>query len=152
MSVEINVDVWQSSVGFVQPLRAAAECALQELGVQEGSLTIKLVGEDEIRELHQAYAGQDEPTDVLSFRAGEPEPDSGQTYLGDVVVSPDIAIHSAASGGHALRDELRLLTVHGVLHLMGYDHDQPDRKREMWELQKRILDRLGAGAAADQLR
>lgn len=151
MSVDINVDVWQSSVGFVQPLRAAAECALQELGVQQGSLTIKLVGADEIRELNQSYAGVDEPTDVLSFTAGEIEPESGQSYLGDVVVSPDIAIHSAARGGHALRDELTLLTVHGVLHLLGYDHDQPERKREMWEVQQRILDRLGAKVAADQL-
>jgi probable rRNA maturation factor len=84
------------------------------------------------------------PTDVMSFpmdelrpgRDGE-EPDEG--VLGDIVLCPSVAAKQAAEAGHATDEELLLLTTHGILHLLGYDHAEPDEEREMFELQRQLL-------------
>lgn len=148
MAVSVHVDPGGHGAGFVQPLRAAAEAVLQELEVTEAALAIKLTDEAGIRALNRSFAGIDEPTDVLSFASGEVEPDSGISYLGDVVVCPVVAMEAAARSRHSLLDELTLLTVHGVLHLLGHDHDRPERKRAMWRAQSRILERLGSPVRA----
>ncbi len=146
MALTVEVEIWQGIVGFVQPIKAAAEATLQAHQMDRAALTVKLTDENEIRQLNKRFAGIDEPTDVLSFASGDDLPDSGDSYLGDVAISPTIAMQAAARGGHGLREELAVLTVHGVLHLLGYNHDQPARKREMWDMQARILERLGIAA------
>jgi probable rRNA maturation factor len=82
-----------------------------------GSVTVALVPDDRVRRLNRQYRGRNQPTDVLSFPADEP----GQ--LGDIVIAAGVARRQAASAGHSLGTELRVLALHGLLHLLGYDHE-----------------------------
>ncbi len=114
------------------------------------SLTILLTDDEQMRLLNRDYAGLDEPTDVLSFAMSEggngaradlllEEMDG---YLGDIAISVMKAERQAEKGGHSLTAELQLLTVHGVLHLLGYDHYDPAEKAAMWAAQKAALKSL----------
>jgi probable rRNA maturation factor len=107
-------------------------------------MCLRLVDEDTIAALNAQWMGADGPTDVLAFpmdellpgRVGE-EPEEG--YLGDIALSPLVAARQAGDAGHPVIDELRLLTVHGILHLLGYDHAEPGEHREMFGVQARLL-------------
>lgn len=125
-------------------LEQAARLVLQ-LDFQEEipSLTIKITGDQEILELNTTYRGIQKATDVLSFEADYIDPDLGSRYLGDVVISYPQAAEQAERGGHPVEAELQLLTVHGLLHLMGYDHGAKKEKELMWSKQKQALDQLG---------
>jgi probable rRNA maturation factor len=84
------------------------------------------------------------PTDVLSFpmdelRPGNDAEDSVPGLLGDVVLCPQVAVRQAQAAGHSTQEELLLLTVHGILHLLGYDHAEPDQEKEMFDLQRKLL-------------
>jgi probable rRNA maturation factor len=109
----------------------------------ESSLTILLSGDEQLQQLNRQFLGIDAPTDVLSFPAGETDPESGETYLGDVIISGDRAQAQATAGGHTLADELQLLIIHGVLHLLGHDHAAAEGKASMWAAQSAILAQLG---------
>ena len=109
---------------------------------REAVLTILISDDEQLRELNANYRGEDKPTDVLSFEDGSHWPD-GRLYLGDIAISLDTAEHQANSGGHAINDELALLTVHGVLHLLGHDHLETDEKERMWQAQGEILGSFG---------
>jgi probable rRNA maturation factor len=128
-------------------LQRAALAALQA-GAAPPNAAMSLVIEDDARlhELNREFLGHDAPTDVLSFPAGEDDPDSGERYLGDVLVSYPRAAAQAAAGGHSVQDELTLLAVHGALHLLGYDHAGVNEKAAMWAVQARILAALGCAA------
>lgn len=143
MSVQVEVQGGPYGPGFNQSIIAAAEAALQDQKVDSGTLAIVLTDEPGICDYNLQYAGVDQPTDVLSFPAGVIDPDTGTEHLGDIIVCPPIALTGAAMGRHALLNELCLLTVHGVLHLLHYDHDSEENKARMWEAQERILARLG---------
>ncbi|MFV1858124.1 MAG: rRNA maturation RNase YbeY [Anaerolineales bacterium] len=143
MSLQILVQGGLYGSGFDQTISAAAEAALQDQEISSGTLTIVLTDEPGICEYNRRFAGIDQPTDVLSFPAGEIDPETGSEYIGDVIVCPPIALTGAAMGRHALLSELCLLTVHGVLHLLHYDHDNEENRARMWEAQARILRRLG---------
>ncbi len=98
-----------------------------------------ITGDGRLHELNREYLGIDQPTDVLAFPSGEIDPDSGRPYLGDVIISCPQAERQAAEAGQDLQTEIRLLVVHGVLHLLGFDHaDSQDRER-MWATQGAIL-------------
>ena len=86
--------------------------------------------------------GLDEPTDVLSFSAREKDPDTGQLYLGDIIISYPRAEAQAAAGKHLVLAEVQLLTMHGLLHLLGYDHVEEEQKQAMWAIQSSILNQL----------
>jgi probable rRNA maturation factor len=118
-------------------LREAAESALSYVGAEEGAgLTIIITDDEVIRNLNARYRDIDAPTDVLSFEADLPgEP----VYLGDILIAYPYTAAQAAEGGHAVIDELRLMVVHGALHLLGYDHAEPADKDEMWAIQRRLL-------------
>lgn len=115
----------------------------------EVALSILLTDDEQLRQLNRDYAGLDEPTDVLSFgmemEAMMPEELAG--YLGDIAISLEKAGRQAEKGGHSLTAELQLLTVHGVLHLLGYDHYDPEEKAAMWSAQQAVLDSLGVNVA-----
>jgi probable rRNA maturation factor len=96
-----------------------------------------------LQELNRNYLGIDAPTDVLSFPASETDPETGARYLGDILISIPRAEEQAQSGGHPLEAELQLLVVHGVLHLLGYDHAETGEKAKMWKAQSEILEALG---------
>ncbi|MDX6583477.1 MAG: putative rRNA maturation factor [Solirubrobacterales bacterium] len=110
-------------------LRAAVAATLDAVGVADGHLSVELVGEDRIRELNRDHRQLDEPTDVLSFPIDGAGPAAGPRELGDVVICPE---HTTG---------MTEATVHGVLHLCGYDHEADDG--EMLALQARILSSLG---------
>jgi len=99
----------------------------------------------------QPFLGIDAPTDVLSFSDGDLDPETGAPYLGDILISVERAQAQARSAGHTLQEELTLLVVHGVLHLLGHDHAEPEQKARMWSLQAEILTDLGSGRAAPDL-
>jgi probable rRNA maturation factor len=125
---------------------AAARFALDRMGVSTlAELSVLLVELDVMSDLHERWMNLPGPTDVMAFPmdeldSGRPDAsDSGPALLGDVVLCPSFARDQARKAGHSLLDELHLLTVHGVLHLLGYDHTEAAEEREMFTLQKRIL-------------
>ena len=87
----------------------------------ESEVSLAFVGERAIRTLNRRFMKKDKPTDVLSFPLGEKGPD-GRYYLGDIVIAVPVAARQAREKGHGLDRELRLLAIHGFLHLLGYDH------------------------------
>jgi probable rRNA maturation factor len=98
--------------------------------------------------MNRSYAGTDSSTDVLSFADGEADPDSGRVYFGDVVICVPMAAAQARRADHPLVDELSLLTIHGVLHLLGHDHSQRVERQRMWAAQAEILSQLGLSGVA----
>jgi probable rRNA maturation factor len=125
-------------------LREAAQKALQIDPLEElPSLSIKITGDQEIRRLNAAYRGFDEVTDVLSFEADYYDPDLESRYLGDVVISYPQAAGQAEKRGHPVLSELQLLVIHGILHLLGYDHGSVEERSTMWTIQEQALKALG---------
>jgi probable rRNA maturation factor len=110
----------------------------------EAELCVKLVDEDTMAEFNKRYMGKDGPTDVLSFPMDELRPardgdDEEEGILGDMLLCPQYAAAQAPSFSRSADDEMRLLTIHGILHLLGYDHAEPDEELEMFALQARLL-------------
>jgi probable rRNA maturation factor len=120
-------------------LRRAVASALSACGLNDHSLTIVLTDSDRLRQLNRRFAGEDHPTDVLSFPDGSRDPDTGEVYLGDVLIAVSVAGQQARQAGHQLADELTLLAVHGTLHLAGYNHANPEERAMMWRMQDAIL-------------
>ena len=129
-------------------LSAVARHALDQLGVSPlAELSVIVVDVAAMSALHERWMGESGPTDVLAFPMDEldtarspDEHEPGPALLGDVVLCPEYARRGARAAGHSLAAELELLTVHGVLHLLGYDHAEPDQEREMFGLQASLLD------------
>jgi probable rRNA maturation factor len=125
-------------------LERAARLALDHQSAHaQADLTIVLADDEKLRDLNHTYLGIDTPTDVLSFPASESDPDTGLPYLGDIIISTPRAAQQAQAAGHSIQAELQLLVVHGVLHLLGYDHAGTKEKAGMWKAQAEILERLG---------
>ncbi len=106
------------------------------------SLTIVITSNEKVLSLNQQYRGIHAPTDVLSFPAGYTDPESEQYYLGDIIIAYPTAAQQAEKAGHPVAAELALLVIHGVLHLFGHDHAEPDEKAEMWAAQTALLNQL----------
>jgi probable rRNA maturation factor len=135
-------------------LAALARHVLDEMRVHPlAELSVLLVDEATMADLHDRWLGEPGPTDVLAFPMDElqtPPPggsqaehnsdeEAGQALLGDVVLCPQVAIEQARQGNHSVQDELDLLCTHGILHLLGYDHAEPDEHATMFGLQDRLL-------------
>jgi probable rRNA maturation factor len=130
-------------------LASVARHVLAAMSVNPSAeLSIMVVTTEVMTELHERWMDEPGPTDVMSFPMDElveesrrhDAPEMGPALLGDIVLCPEFARRQARTAGHALADELHLLTVHGVLHLLGYDHAEPDQEREMFGLQASLLD------------
>ncbi|MBD8013035.1 MULTISPECIES: rRNA maturation RNase YbeY [Microbacterium] len=111
----------------------------------DAEVAIVLVDEGAMESLHVQWMDEPGPTDVLSFpmdelRPGSPENPTPPGLLGDIVLCPQVAEAQAQTAGHSLMDELILLTTHGLLHLLGFDHAEPDEEREMFGLQKSLIE------------
>jgi probable rRNA maturation factor len=127
----------------------AARFALDQMGVNPmAELSVLVVDEPYMAELNHRWMGKTGPTDVLAFPMDELDADRGPgvesegaepALLGDIVLCPTVAERQAVAAGHRTQDEIHLLTVHGVLHLLGYDHAEPDEEREMFGLQDKLL-------------
>ncbi|MCL5116859.1 MAG: rRNA maturation RNase YbeY [Firmicutes bacterium] len=125
--------------------RQAAHAALVNLGEsEEAELSLLLTDDATVHELNRTYRGVDKTTDVLSFSQREGEnPDEWDTLLGDVIISVEQARRQAEEYGHSMAREVGFLTVHGVLHLLGWDHEEPDDERRMMAKTEEILLTVG---------
>ena len=143
VEVEVRIDPSFADQLSAQRLRQIAEAVLRQEG-RQGQVSLVIVGDEEIRVLNRDYLDRDAPTDVLAFAAQEmagpfvaaPE---AAAYLGDVIVSYPRAQAQARERGHSTEQELGLLIVHGLLHLLGYDHADEEEKARMWARQDEIL-------------
>jgi probable rRNA maturation factor len=127
MSIDINNE--SGTEVDEQAILDVARFALDRMRIHPLSeLSVIVIDAEAMAALHVQWMDLPGPTDVMSFP------------LGDIVLCPEVAEKQGAANGHSMDAELQLLTVHGVLHVLGYDHEDPDEEREMFGLQKRILD------------
>lgn len=152
MWYEIEIEIMADAPPNCEVLvwRAAQQALNHHDGRPGDALTVLLADDDTLCSLNRQFRGEDRPTDVLSFAAGDmppPPPDSAAPgrYLGDIAISVPTAERQARQQGHAVVEELQLLTVHGVLHLLGYDHATAVEKAAMWAAQDRVLVALDLG-------
>ena len=129
-------------------VRAAAEKVGELYGVENGEVSVTLTNNEYIHTLNKQYRGIDRPTDVLSFalnESEEPEVEDGPdvNVLGDLVISVERAKEQAADYGHSVKREIAFLTVHGMLHLLGYDHMEEEDRIEMEAEQRFVMEKLG---------
>ncbi|WP_088318661.1 rRNA maturation RNase YbeY [Kineosporia sp. R_H_3] len=143
MSIEVNNE---TGVAVDETeIVALSRHVLAEMRVHpQAELSVILVDEAAMEQLHMQWMDEPGPTDVLSFpmdelRPGSDEEESPAGLLGDVVLCPQVAAKQAETAGHTTQEELLLLTTHGILHLLGYDHAEPDEEKEMFALQRRLL-------------
>ncbi len=143
MSIEVNDE---SGEGIdAERVAALAGFVLNRLRVHpQAELSVLAVDVATMSSLHQQWMDEEGPTDVLSFpmdelRPGTDDEDPEPGLLGDVVICPAVAAQQAAAAGHPTAQELDLLTTHGILHLLGYDHAEPEEEREMFGLQTELL-------------
>jgi len=143
MAIEINnesgVEVDEASI------QRLAMWVLDQLHVHpDAELAIVFVDEGAMEALHVQWMDEPGPTDVLSFpmdelRPGTEDAPTPAGLLGDIVVCPQVAIAQAQEAGHAPLEEMHLLTCHGLLHLLGFDHAEPEEEKEMFDLQRDLL-------------
>ena len=122
------------------------QCAVEVLEIEKadsGMLSLVFTDQEHIHSLNLEYAGVDESTDVLSFTNGDIDPTTDRISFGDVIIAVPVAEVNASSHNCELEEELALLVIHGVLHLLGFDHASPEDKRMMWDRQSTVLANLG---------
>lgn len=152
MSIELN-----NESGIDVPLEGLHDLvrfAFDQLRVNpEADVAIVAVDEAAMEQLHIQWMDEPGPTDVLSFpmdelRPPKPGDEPAMGVLGDIVLCPTVAAKQAVAAGHSVEAELQLLTVHGLLHLLGYDHAEPDEEKEMFGLQDSLLAQFRSGQAS----
>jgi probable rRNA maturation factor len=142
--IEIQILVPECDKKFTGKIKSAAMRALEIAGgKKEYGLTISICSDEFVRELNKTYRNVDRPTDVLSFSEEYLIPGTETLYLGDIAISYPTANTQAMEAGHSVLDEISLLAVHGVLHLLGFDHQEEAEKKQMWAMQFQVLDTLG---------
>lgn len=136
-------DKFSSYINHSEIRRAIVETLNYRKCPDQISLTIVFQEDELLRQMNKQFLEIDATTDVLSFPAEYIDPETNYRYLGDVLISVPQAIEQASAGAHSIEDELQLLVVHGVLHLLGYDHLEELDKQHMQAAQSTILRRLG---------
>ena len=153
--MEINVSIDKGFDGC-PPKRWLESVARQVLEAQgagaEAEMGLLIATGERVKELNREYLGEDEPTDVLAFSAREEgdtlpfvQPPDGRLHLGEVIIAYPQAVVQAAEHGHPLKRELAILLIHGVLHLLGYAHDEPDSERRMRAREAELLSYVEGG-------
>jgi len=138
--VEIQV-FGESQAGAAKDwLRSAVSLVLQSAGLSDGEISLTLLDDDSIRELNRTYLGKDTPTDVISFALYEGD----EAVLGDVYVGYEQAAIQAVESGIPVEEELARLSIHGTLHVLGYDHPDTEARfsSEMFVLQEHLVQKL----------
>ena len=138
--MEIQVSGESSSGVAKDWLRSAVSLVLQSAGLTEGEISLTLLDDDSIRELNRTYLQEDSPTDVISFALHEGD----EAVLGDVYVGYEQAAIQAVETGISVEEELARLSIHGTLHVLGYDHPHTEARfsSEMFVLQERLVQKL----------
>jgi len=127
-------------------LKVVARDLLSELNESGSTLSITLVGDTKIQELNREHRGKDKPTDVLSFplyEPGEAPQPQAERLLGDVVISVDTAKRQAAEYDAPLQNEIYRLLIHGILHVLGHDHMEPEERARMESEERRLAAAIG---------
>lgn len=126
-----------------EALLSLAGHVLEGEGQPEACLSLVIATDEVVVELNRRYTGRGEPTDVLAFPAGPGDEVAAvpeeEGYLGDVVISYPQALRQAGDYANTIQEELELLTVHGILHLLGYDHEEEMERQRMWQRQEELL-------------
>jgi len=119
------------------------EFSLRELGLNpECELTLAFINDEEMAQLHEKWLDLPGTTDVMSFPMDELKPNDPEPgILGDIVISPLVAMAQAVKAGHSYEHEVKILAAHGFLHLLGYDHQEPETERTMFALQEDLVKR-----------
>lgn len=153
--MEINILVDEGVAGCPAPswLENIARQVLEAQGAgAEAEIGLLIATQERIRELNRDYLGRDEPTDVLAFSAREEvadlpfiHPPDGLLHLGEVIIAYPQAVIQAAEHRHPVKKELAILIIHGLLHLLGYEHDKPDLERRMRAREKELLSYIEGG-------
>jgi len=151
----VTVDIVNETTADVdaETMNALAAHVLAAMKVHpDADLTIVFVDEVAMEKLHIEWMDEPGPTDVLSFpmdelRPGSDEKPTDPGLLGDVVICPTVAERQAIGAGHSTDAEIRLLLTHGILHLLGFDHAEPDEEQAMFALQRQLLESFDAGRA-----
>ena len=144
VSIEVNDESGEAVDG--ERVAALARFVLDALKVHpQAELSVLAVDVATMSSLHEQWMDEEGPTDVLSFpmdelRPGNDDEEPEPGLLGDVVLCPAVAIRQARAAGHTMDDELLLLVTHGVLHLLGYDHMEPDEEKGMFGLQQKLIE------------
>jgi probable rRNA maturation factor len=125
----------------VQPLQRFYERIRDELGFAPESVTVQLISDEEMARLNSTFRNKKGPTDVLSFPANGSRPDPGAQYVGDIAISPETARRNARRFSRSLAVEMKILLLHGMIHLAGYDHETD--RGDMERLERRLRKRLG---------
>ncbi|MGY5318576.1 rRNA maturation RNase YbeY [Neomicrococcus lactis] len=156
MSIEISNET--SVDTDLDEVRKLARFVLDSLWVHpEAEVGITLVDEEASARLHVEWMDLEGPTDVMSFPMDELTPGtpgnvSSAGMLGDIVICPEVAKQQAQAGGHSYLDEVLLLTTHGLLHLLGFDHEEAEEREEMFSLQRELLEKhLGRPAPKETI-
>ena len=139
IDVEVEVVAWREALPDPEALAAAAAEAALDLAGRGGDVAVLLTDDDAVRELNLRFRGKDQPTNVLSF----PAPEIPQGALGDVALAFETCAREAHAQGKTLAAHLQHLVAHGVLHLVGYEHDVDADAEIMEALERRILAALG---------
>lgn len=155
-AIEVQIDDEFDHEINSQALEQVAELTLRACQIERGSLTIVVTDDEQVRTLNREFRAVDAATDVLSFPNEEDEDESvpqlalpaeledeNEQYLGDIIIAYPYSMAQAKRYGNSPLAELRLLTVHGVLHLLGFDHATPEEEQEMWQQQSQILQTFG---------
>lgn len=113
--------------------------SLRKMKIDGVYVDVTLVSDAEMKKLNRQYRGKNKPTDVLSF--GQKDMKIGkQTILGDIIIAKETTARQAKKAGHPINNEYAMLAVHGLLHLLGYDHERPKDEVVMFELQRKLLE------------
>ena len=142
--ISVQVDDAYLDLVDTTALTAVLAAALVAEDHADDEVTLVVTDDDEVAALNWQYRGVEGPTDVLSFAAQEPAPGfvsapEAASYLGDIIIALPFTQRQATAASRNLNDELRLLAVHGLLHLLGYDHAEPDEEAVMWARQEELL-------------
>ena len=156
LNINLEVDPTYQTEVVADTIIAIAQSVLTHCEVTEGELTVVITTDEAVQELNRTYRQVDAPTDVLSFATTESEesdalpddfvmpdfivPDDEVAYWGDIIIAFPTAARQAAASGHSVLDEVCLLVIHGILHLLGFDHHTPQAKAQMWQKQQAILE------------
>jgi len=119
-------------------IRNVVNATLEFIKEKDQEITIAIVSNSIMESLNRDYRGESDSTDVLSFKFDIENPESGHNYLGDVIISGDKVLQQAENSEHSVESELTDLIIHGLLHLVGYDHAVESKKKIMFRLQKEI--------------
>ncbi|CAM3436816.1 rRNA maturation RNase YbeY [Marinicrinis lubricantis] len=145
-------DVYEITDPFISKLKQLLEITAEMEGLESGEVDLTFVDDETIHRLNKEYRGIDRPTDVLSFAMRENldddldivfEEESPSEMLGDIIISVPTALAQSEEYGHSAERELGFLFVHGLLHLLGYDHDGEDQEKVMFSKQESVLLQAG---------